>query len=58
MGQTLAPRDVPEQNGGINVTKTVVRVSTKKEGHETIREIEIGEEEWEMFKKRMEERGK
>ena len=58
MGQTFAPRDVPEQNGDINVTKTVVRVSTKKEGNETIREIEIGEEEWEMFKKWMEEREK
>ena len=57
MGQTFAPRDAPEQNGDINVTKTVVRVSTKKEGNETIREIEIGEER-EMFKKWIEERRK
>ena len=55
MGQTVAPRDVPDQNGDINATKTIVRVS-KKEGNETIREIEMGEEEWEMFKKWREER--
>ena len=58
MVQSFAPRDLSEQNEDVDATKTVVRVSTKKVGNETIREIEIGEEEWEMFKKRMEERGK
>ena len=58
MVQSFAPRDLSEQNEDVDATKTVVRVSTKKVGNETIREIEIGEEEWEMFKKWMEEREK
>ena len=39
-----------------DIEQTVIRVSTKKRGEKIIREIEIGEEEWQMFKQWMEER--